>query len=156
MPPLRYDDIYRLKRDFPDLEIEINGGIKQLEEFDQHLEQVDAVMIGRAAYDNPTLFAAVDKRFFGVQEDHPALVKTRRELVEAMFPYVERMLTTDAWLSRTTRHLHGLFSGMKGTRAWKRFMAENSYGPDANLDTLKRALEVVPAETLDQPLVVCT
>ena len=151
VPPLRYEDVYRLKREFPELEIEINGGIKQLDDFERHLEQVDAVMIGRAAYDNPTLFAAVDKRFFGVQENHPALVSTRRELVEAMFPYIESMLTTDAWLSRVVRHLHGLFSGMKGTRSWKRFMAENSYGPDANLDTLKRALDVVPEATLDAP-----
>ena len=83
---------------------------------------------------------------------NPPLVKTRRELVEAMFPYVERMLKTDAWLSRVTRHLHGLFSGMKGTRSWKRFMAENSYGKNANLDTLKRALDVVPAATLDEPI----
>jgi len=152
VPPLRYDDVYRLKRELPDLEIEINGGIKQLDEFDQHLEHLDAVMIGRAAYDNPTLFSAVDKRFFGVQETHPTLVKTRRELVEAMFPYIQQLLTTDAWLSRVTRHLHGLFSGMKGTRSWKRFMAENSYGADANLDTLKRALDVVPAATLDEPI----
>ena len=69
-----------------------------------------------------------------------------------MFPYVQRMLKTDAWLSRVTRHLHGLFSGMKGTRAWKRFMAENSYGESADLDVLKRALEVVPEATLDEPI----
>ena len=152
VPPLRYEDVYRLKQELPELEIEINGGIKQLDDFEQHLEHVDAVMIGRAAYDNPALFASVDRRFFGSQENDSSLVKSRRELVEAMFPYVERMLKTDAWLSRVTRHLHGLFSGMKGTRSWKRFMAENSYGEDANLDTLKRALDVVPAATLDEPI----
>ena len=151
VPPLRYEDVYRLKQELPDLEIEINGGIKQLGEFEQHLEHVDAVMIGRAAYDNPALFASVDRRFFGVEADGSSFVNTRRELVEAMFPYIERVLKTDVWLSRVTRHLHGLFSGMKGTRAWKRFMAENSYGEDANLDTLKRALDVVPAATLDEP-----
>lgn len=152
VPPIRYEDVYRLKRELPSLEIEINGGIKQLDEFEQHLEHVDAVMIGRAAYDNPALFAAVDRRFFGAHENDSSLVKTRRELVEAMFPYVERMLKTDAWLSRVTRHLHGLFSGMKGTRSWKRFMAENSYGEKAGLDVLKRALEVVPEATLDEPI----
>ena len=74
----------------------------------------------------------------------------RRELVEAMFPYIENMLaTTDLWLSRASRHMHGLFNGMKGTKAWKRYLAENSFGPEANVDTLKRALEVVPDETLD-------
>ena len=105
VPPLRYEDVYRLKRELPELEIEINGGIKQLEDFERHLEQVDAVMIGRAAYDNPTLFATVDKRFFGVQENHSAIVNTRRELVEAMFPYVAVSYThlpspRDATLSR--------------------------------------------------------
>lgn len=152
VPPLRYDDVYRLKRELPDLEIEINGGIKQLDEFEQHLEHVDAVMIGRAAYDNPALFAGVDRRFFGAQENDSSAVKSRRELVEAMFPYVERMLKTDAWLSRVTRHLHGVFTGMKGTRSWKRFMAENSYGEQAGVDVLKRALEVVPEATLDEPI----
>lgn len=147
IPPLRYEDIYRLKKDFPDLEIEINGGIKTFDVAEEQLKHVDAVMIGRAAYENPFLFADADERFFGKQHD---TVKTRRELVEAMYPYIENMLsTTDQWLSRATRHMHGLFNGMKGTKAWKRFLAENSYGPDANVDTLKRALEVVPDETLD-------
>ena len=91
--------------------------------------------------------ADADQRFYGKQHD---TVSTRRELIEAMYPYIENMLsTTDQWLSRVTRHMHGMFSGMKGTKAWKRFLAENSFGPDANVDTLKRALEVVPDETLD-------
>ncbi len=148
VPPLRYHDIYRLKSEFPDLEIEINGGVRTWEDSAEHLKHVDAVMIGRAAYDDPFMFAAADELFFGQTVD--GTVRTRRELIEAMFPYIEKTLTTDAWLSRITRHMHGLFSGMRGTKAWKRFMAENSYGPDANLDTLKRAIEVVPADSLDQ------
>jgi tRNA-dihydrouridine synthase A len=149
VPPLRYDDVYRLKNEFPDLVIEINGGIKTLDQFEQHLERVDAVMIGRAAYDNPTMFAKVDQQFYQSDSKHDSVVSTRRELIEAMMPYVADVLKTDAWLSRVTRHMHGLFCGMKGTRAWKRYMAENSYGPEANVDTLKRAIEVVPDETLD-------
>ena len=147
IPPLRYEDIYRLKRELPELEIEINGGIKTFEDTEEQLKHVDAVMIGRAAYENPFLFVDADERFFG--KSHKTL-KTRRELVEAMFPYIENMLaTTDLWLSRASRHMHGLFNGMKGTKAWKRYLAENSFGPEANVDTLKRALEVVPDETLD-------
>lgn len=146
VPPLRYDDVYRLKREFPHLQIEINGGIRTWQESLVHLQQVDAVMLGRAAYENPFLFATADQQFF--QKTHDT-VSTRRELIEAMFPYIEKVLETDAWLSRITRHMHGLFNGMPGTKAWKRFMAENSYGPDANLDTLKRAMDVVPNETLD-------
>ena len=147
VPPLRYEEIYRLKKELPHLEIEINGGIKTFDQAEEQLQHVDAVMIGRAAYENPFLFADADQRFFGKQHE---TLTTRRELVEAMYPYIENMLsTTDLWLSRAVRHMHGLFSGMKGTKAWKRFLAENSYGPDANVDTLKRALEVVPDETLD-------
>ena len=147
IPPLRYEDVYRLKKEMPLLEIEINGGIKTFDVAEAQLQHVDAVMLGRAAYDNPFLFADADKRFYGKQHD---TVTTRRELVESMYPYIQVMLsTTDQWLSRVTRHMHGMFSGMKGTKAWKRFLAENSFGPDANVDTLKRALEVVPDETLD-------
>jgi len=152
VPPLRYDDVYRLKRELPELEIEINGGIREIDEIAIQLKNLDAVMIGRAAYENTTMFAGVDQRFYGVDAEHPSLVKTRRGLIEAMFPYVETVLQSDAWLSRITRHMHGLFSGMKGTRSWKRFMAENAYGPEANLDTLKRAMDVVPVESLDAPI----
>ena len=137
VPPLRYDDIYRLKSEFPQLEIEINGGVRTWEATATHLQHVDAVMIGRAAYDDPFMFSAADDLFFGGRCD---TVSTRRELIESMFPYVEKVLQTDQWLSRVTRHLHGLFNGMRGTRAWKRFMAENAYGEQANLDTLKRCL----------------
>ena len=150
VPPLRYDDVYRLKSEFPDLEIEINGGVRSWEDSRSHLEQVDAVMIGRAAYDDPFMFAAADELFFGGAVD--GTVKTRRELIESMLPYIEKMLTTDAWLSRITRHMHCLFSGMPGTKAWRRFLSENSRGADAKLETLKRAIEVVPAESLDAPL----
>ena len=147
VPPLRYEEIYQLKRELPELEIEINGGIKTFADSKEHLKHVDAVMIGRAAYENPFLFATADEQFFN--QKHETL-NTRRELVEAMFPYIENMLaSTDQWLSRVTRHMHGMFCGMKGTKAWKRFLAENSFGPDANIDTLKRALDVVPDETLD-------
>ena len=147
IPPLRYEEIYRLKEELPHLEIEINGGIKNFSDTEEHLRHVDAAMIGRAAYENPFLFAEADERIF--QKPHDTL-KTRRELVEAMFPYIENLLeTSDQWLSRVTRHMHGLFTGMKGTKAWKRFLAENAYGSDANVDTLKRALDVVPEETLN-------
>lgn len=151
VPPLRYDDVYRLKADFPQLEIEINGGVKTLDETADHLQHVDAVMIGRAAYDDPFLFAQVDSMFFGIDPAGQGTVRTRRELIESMFPYIEAVLETEAWLSRVTRHMHGMFNGMRGTKSWKRFLAENSYGPDADLDTLKRAIDVVPDETLDAP-----
>lgn len=149
VPPLRYDDVYRLKSEFPDLEIEINGGVRSWEDSQDHLKQVDAVMIGRAAYDDPFMFAAADELFFGGSVS--GTVKTRQELIESMFPYIEKMLTTEIWLSRITRHMHSLFSGMPGTKVWKRFLSENARGPDARLDALKRAIEVVPAESLDAP-----
>lgn len=147
VPPLRYEEVYRLKEEMPHLEVEINGGIRTFSDTEEHLRHVDAVMIGRAAYDNPFLFAEADERIFNSTHD---TLKTRRELVEAMYPYIENVLAhSDQWLSRVTRHMHGLFTGMKGTKAWKRFLAENAYGAEANVDTLKRALDVVPEETLN-------
>lgn len=140
VPPLRYDDVYRLKREFPELIIEINGGILTLEATLAQLEQVDAVMIGRAAYDNPYLLAQADRRIFG--ENRP--VRSRHEIVEAMYPYI------DHWTSRGWK-LHGLirpmlqlFTGVPGSRAWKRTLTENSSKPGAGVEVVQRALAQVP------------
>ncbi|MGF1457549.1 MAG: tRNA dihydrouridine(20/20a) synthase DusA, partial [Leptolyngbyaceae cyanobacterium] len=116
VPPLRYADVYRLKRDFPHLCIEINGGIKTLAQVRDHLAQVDAVMIGRAAYDIPYLFAEVDRRFFGVED----AVNTRSQVVEAMLPYVDYWTGQGLKLNSITRHMLMLFHGQPGSRTWRR------------------------------------
>lgn len=139
VPPLRYEDIYRLKHDFPHLWIEINGGIKTLQQTQSHLEHVDAVMIGRAAYDTPYLFADVDRLFFG--EDGAA--KTRSQVIHAMLPYVEYWTTQGLKLNSITRHMLMLFHGQPGSRSWKRLITENACRAGASVEVLKDALAEV-------------
>ena len=122
VPPLRYQDVYRLKQDFPDLFIEINGGITTLEQVKTHLQSVDAVMVGRAAYDRPYIFATVDRDIFG--ED--VTVRSRQEIVEAMLPYIDYWVSKGTRLNSISRHMLQLFAEQPGTKAWKRYITENA------------------------------
>ncbi|MEM6837642.1 MAG: tRNA dihydrouridine(20/20a) synthase DusA [Cyanobacteria bacterium P01_C01_bin.120] len=139
IPPLRYADVYRLKRDWPHLWIEINGGIKTLAQAQTHLDQVDAVMIGRAAYDMPYLFADVDRQFFA---DDRA-VKTRSQVVHAMLPYVDHCTSQGLKLNSITRHMLMLFHGQPGSRSWRRLITENACRPGAGHEVLETALAAV-------------
>ena len=116
VPPLRYGDVHRLKREFPHLDIEINGGIQSMQETQAQLEHVDAVMIGRAAYNNPYEFATADRLFFG--DDHPIL--SRMEIFESMLPYIEEQLAQGQRLMTLTRHMLQLFSHARGAKHFKR------------------------------------
>lgn len=140
IPPLDYETIYRLKQEFPDLEIIINGGIETLDEAETHLARVDGVMIGRAAYHNPWMLADADRRLFGAENP----VKSRAEAVEAMIPYLEAYLREDGGkASHVTRHMLGLFNGRPGARKWRRSLSENAVRPDANAGLLGEALQHV-------------
>ena len=116
VPPIRYEEIYRLKRECPSLSIEINGEIKTHEQMREHLKHVDAVMLGRAAYDNPWLFSTVDSQFFGGRD----LGHTRLEILEQMIPYMERAMANGTKLMSITRHMLQLFAHRPGARLWKR------------------------------------
>lgn len=146
VPPLRYEEVHRLKRERPELEIEINGGIGTLEAATRHLERVDGVMIGRAAYDDPYLLAPADREIFG---DEAAPVRSRREVVEALVPYVESRRSTGEPLPRIVRHFLGLISGCPGARAWRRHLTEGARRPGAGAGTLIEAVAAVPDEVLD-------
>ena len=143
VPPLRYGDVHRLKLDFPQLFIEINGGFTNLEQVQTQLQSVDAVMIGRAAYDNPYLFATVDRDLYGAVT--PPL--TRQQVVEAMVPYIdewmERWATKGLKLNKITRHMLQLFAGQPGSRAWKRHLTEHSCRVGAGSDVVRDALALV-------------
>lgn len=141
IPPLRYEEVYRLKRERPELIIEINGGITSLEAMQAHLEQVDAVMLGRAAYDEPYLFAAVDGAIFG--DDAPP--RTRHEVVEAMVPYVRRRMDEGVALHWITRHMMGLFAGQRGAKRWRRVLGGEHHLETADERLLIKALEQMPA-----------
>ncbi|MEO3431206.1 tRNA dihydrouridine(20/20a) synthase DusA [Pelagibius sp. CAU 1746] len=136
VPPLRYDVVYDLKRDFPDLEIVLNGGVQSLDEAEAHLEKVDGVMIGRAAYQSPYTLAQADSRFFA--EDSPP--RSREEIVTDFLPYVERQLVKGVPLKSITRHMLGLFNGLPGARAWRRCLAEQAHRPGAGPEVIEEAL----------------
>jgi len=118
VPPLRYEDVYRLKAELPALTVEINGGVRSLEEIDAHLEHVDGVMLGRAAVDDPYLFAAVDARYGGAECPGPS----RREIVEATLPYAVRHQMAGGKPHHVLRHLLTLFAGQAGNRRWRRLL----------------------------------
>jgi len=121
IPPLRYHDIYRLKQDFPLLTIEINGGITSIEQIQDHLKYVDGVMIGRAAYDNPYLFAHIDREIYG--ENNP--LPTREEIIESLYPYIDYWTSKKVKLNSIMRHLLEIFAGQPGTKNWKRYLSEH-------------------------------
>jgi tRNA-dihydrouridine synthase A len=124
IPPLKYEVAYQLKREFPDLEILINGGIKTDEEIALHLEHVDGVMLGREAYHNPYLMATWDARFYGDE----APVKTRAEVLAAMIPYIAAQLAEHGAhglkLNSVTRHMLGLTAGLPGARAFRQMLSD--------------------------------
>jgi tRNA-dihydrouridine synthase A len=146
IPPLKYDLIYRLKQELPELEIIINGGIKTLDETEAHLEHVDGVMIGREAYQNPYVLADVDRRFYGATE----LPLTRHQVVEAMLPYIEHHLTEEnATLGHVTRHILGLFQGLRGAKQWRRYLSENAHRKGAGVEVVREALACVPEDAVN-------
>ena len=115
IPPLKYDYVYRLKKDFPDLEIIINGGIKNLDDSQMHLEKVDGVMIGRAAYDNPFMLKDIEPRFYNVDSS----ANSKKEVLSQYLEYVERQVHNGHNLSRMMKHLFGLSRGDKYAKSFR-------------------------------------
>ena len=131
IPPLRYDEVYRVKNENPDLHIEINGGIKTIEEIDNHLKYVDSVMLGREIYDNPMILTEFGKYY------KKEINITRKEIIEKMIYYVENMEKQSLRPHLFLMHTHGLFHNVRGSKAWKRAINE----PKANSDTLRELLK---------------
>jgi tRNA-dihydrouridine synthase A len=136
VPPLQYAVVHRLKRDFPQLDIVINGGFKTLDKVEEQLQWVDGVMIGREAYQNPWILAAADSRVFGT----PGGSTTRQQVAERMLPYIEEQCMAGVSLHRITRHMIGLFQGQRGARAWRRHLSEHANCPGAGPSVLVAAL----------------
>ncbi len=136
VPELNYDRVYQLKKDFPQLEIIINGGVTDLEQSRQHLAQLDGVMVGREAYTNPYLLATVDQQIYG--SNRP--IKSREKIAEELLDYVDNELSKGTKLQAMTRHILGLYHGMPGARQYRRHISENAYKPDATIDVLTTAL----------------
>ena len=142
VPPLRYEDVYRLKRDFPHLCVELNGGVRSIEDACDHLSRVDAVMIGRAAFETPYLFSTVDNLVFA-DETRPL---TRHELVEQMVDYVDDQLVRGTRLLSLIKPMLTLFYAQPGARAWKRHLSTYASKEGADTTVLLAALARVPRE----------
>lgn len=137
VPPLKYDVVYRLKQNRPELRVTINGGIKTVEAMQQHLQHVDAVMLGREAYHNPYLLSQFDGQFY----NDATLPRSRQQVIEDMLPYIEQQLVEGTRLHSVTRHLHGLFLGCRGAKSWRRYLSENDNKEGAGIEVLMEALK---------------
>lgn len=134
VPPLRYEWAYQLKRERPDLQVIVNGGIATETEATTHLAHADGAMLGRAAYHDPYLLHRLDVAWFNGQ------LKTRAELLRALRPHVETWLTQGVALKHVTRHLLGLFAGERGGRAFRQVLSEGAHLPGADWSLIERAL----------------
>jgi len=140
VPPLDYTLVYRMKTAFPGLHISINGGVDSLDAAQRHLDTVDGVMIGRAAYQRPyDILAEADARIFGSVTP----VITREQAARAMIDHARRHIATGGRLHHVTRHMLGLYAGQPGGRHWRRILSEGASHPDATADLIETALGAV-------------
>ena len=139
IPPLDYPMVYRLKQDFPDLEIILNGGITDLEQSLEHLEHIDGVMLGRAAYHNPYILAEVDQRIYGQQ----TITKSRDQALLDFLPYIEEQLDQGVALNHITRHLLGLFQGVAGAKLFRRHISQQAHIKGAGIEVIHQARELM-------------
>ena len=139
IPPLNYERVYRLKQDYPDLNIVINGGIKEIKQVDSALQHVDGVMIGRQAYQRPFFLAELEHHF---DPDWP--LPDRRAIVEQMLPYTRSELATGTPLHRISRHMLGLYADQPGARSWRRHISEHAHQRGAGVEVLIDALNAMP------------
>jgi tRNA-dihydrouridine synthase A len=146
VPPLDYPLVHAMKRDFPQLDISINGGLQDLDDVEHHLAAgMDGTMIGRAAYQRPAdILMDADRRIFGAANpvDHPAVA------AQAFMPHIALELAKGARLASITRHMLGLFAGRPGARIWRRMLSDGASGPGAGLDLVRAALAAVQDESL--------
>jgi len=145
IPPLKYDYVYNLKKDFPNEEIIINGGITSTDEIKSHLTKTDGVMIGRAAYYTPYLLAEIEKEIFN-NEDIPS----RQEVIENLIPYVREELKKGTRLNQIMRHTLGLFHGQAGASYWKRYLSENMCVRDADVKKIDHIMDKIKYNNIDR------
>jgi tRNA-dihydrouridine synthase A len=139
IPPLRYEWAYRLKAERPQLTISLNGGITTLVAIDEHLQQLDAVMLGRSAYHDPYFLHCADAHLAGTP------VQARADLLRALRPYVEAALARGVALKHITRHVLGLFAGQPGGRQFRQILSEGAHRPGADWSLVERALAATDA-----------
>ena len=138
IPPLKYEYVYNLKKDFPDEEIIINGGITSLTEIKSHLKKTDGVMIGRAAYHTPYFLAEIENKIFNNQN-----VPTRQEVIEKLIPYIKEEVKKGTRLNQIMRHTLGLFHGQTGASYWKRYLSENMCVRNADVQKIDHIMDKI-------------
>ncbi len=146
IPPLDHAVVYRLKTEYPELNIIINGGICNAGQIATHLRYTDGVMMGREVYRNPWILREIDQRFFGSQGGPVSQFDEfllRGDLIRAFFPYIENQLTKGACLRHITRHILGLYHGQPGARIWRRHLSTYGPGKNAGLEVVQQALKLV-------------
>ncbi len=139
IPPLQYDWVYKLKQLFSDTEMIINGGIKTLQQCQQHLQHVDGVMLGREPYANPYMLANVDAELFGGSSESV----DRLQILQQFYPYIELQMGKGMKLSHVIRHIIGLFHGQPNGRLWRRYLSENSFKKGAGIEVIQQAANLV-------------
>jgi len=139
VPELNHERVYQLKKDFPHLEIIINGGIKTVAQIEHHLAFVDGVMIGREAYQNPFFLAEIDNVLFNSEKECPS----RKEIIHNYFSYLECQLIKGVKLSSMTRHLLGIFQGCYGAKMWRRHLSQHAFKAGAGIEVVEQALSFV-------------
>ena len=138
IPPLKYDVVYRLKKDFPKDEIIINGGITSTEQTKEHLKIVDGVMMGRSIYHSPYLLADIEREIFNNEN-----ILSRREVMESLVPYVKEETKNGTRLNQIMRHTLGLFHGQAGSSFWKRYLSENMCVRDADVKKIDHIMDKI-------------
>ena len=143
VPPLKYDYVYRLKQDLPQLEILLNGGLKTHEESLQCLQHLDGVMVGREAYQNPGILLDVDALYFESAAAAPKPPVSKADVIRRLYPYIEEQLGKGATLHHISRHTLGLFNAQKGARLYRRHLSENAHKKGAGPEVMEQALAFV-------------
>ncbi len=138
IPPLKYDYVYKLKNDFPNEEIIINGGITKIDEIKKHLKKTDGVMIGRAAYHTPYFLANIEKEIFNNEN-----IPSRQDIIENLIPYIKQELKRGTRLNQIMRHTLGLFHGQIGASYWKRYLSENMCVRDADVKKIDHIMDKI-------------
>ena len=144
IPPLKYEYVYKLKEDFPNDEIIINGGITSVDQIKPHLQKTDGVMIGRAAYHTPYMLADIEKEIFGTKE-----VLSRQDVIEQLIPYVKDEIKKGTRLNQIMRHTIGLFHGQTGASYWKRYLSENMCVRDADVKKIDHIMDKIKYNNVD-------
>jgi tRNA-dihydrouridine synthase A len=142
VPPLNYDRVYRLKEKYPNLEIFLNGGVTEIAQVDDILTRVDGAMIGRQAYHHPYFLAELEQHL-NPQWQMPS----RDDVINQMLPYIENEIRNGERLGHISRHMVGLYSGVPGARAWRRYLSENAYRQGAGVEVIHEALDAMSQAT---------